>query len=276
MGEQELLALYQLIASMPGKTMSQKLNFFQDMSGTLGVDLFGGETEPFVEQQFVDTPNEVDAVWGRDPVASVLFDAIDEGMSPLEAYQAALDQELIKKPAYGETPLVNYLDLASQYAAAEAGRTAERNKFDAEQANKRSIFESKQGPTLSDLLNPPTVFEATGSLSEKDLAKEFAAGDSRFRSPSNMAKRQGAAGFANVAKKAALQPFKMAGKNVSEQNITPVSSSFSDDPVLNQYVERLTRERARQTIPKMQSRVMPTEKGQQAMQAMAMMRLFGG
>lgn len=276
MGEDELL-IYQLISSMPGKSMSQKLNFFQDISKSLGIDAFGAGRD-FVEEEFYERPNEVDAVWGKDPVASVLFDAVDDGMSPMEAYQSALSQGLINKPGPGEDSVINYMDLVSKYAEAEAKRLADRGMFDQKQANARALFEAEDQPGWDDLFNAPTLFEAAGSPTEETLAQEYVRGDSRFRSASNMKKQQDiqdrAGSVMRAGLSAGLAPF---GKAPRERT-APSSGAprFSDDPVLNEFVQRISREKARKELPIMQSRMAPTAKGQQAMRALAMLKMFGG
>lgn len=270
MGEEDMLLIYQLVNAMPGKTMSQKLNFFQDLGGSLGFDPFGGDQRDFVEEPYYDAPNRVDQVWGRDPVASVLFDAIDEGMSPMEAYQAAVERELVKEPAPGEKAQVDYLDLASQYATAEAARLADKAQFETEQAGKRAVFESKRQPSLMDLFNAPTLYEAAGAPTEQELAEEYVQGDPRFRSQSNLAKRGAAQNVVGAGRQAVAGLF---GKRMDERPM--MKTSFSDDPVLNQYVQRIATEKANKELPIMKSRMMPTDRGQQALQMLSMLKMFG-
>ena len=164
MDEQEF---YRWLASLPGKTEQQKLNYLQDVLGTTGVDLFGTKQEPFVPAP--DYVNQVEAVWGQDPNMGAIMDFIQfDGMSPKAAVDEARRQGLIPKYDPNNEQEINYLDLASQFA----GEETKRKQFELEQQTARDKYDAGLKPTLGSMFATP--YEQMGAPSVDELMAKYA------------------------------------------------------------------------------------------------------
>lgn len=165
------------LASMPGKTQAQKLNYLQDVLGMTGVDLFGAKQEPFVPA--IAPVNQIEAVWGNDPGMAAIMDFIQvDKMSPKAAVDKA--RELGEIPQYNAAVKgeVDYLDLASQFAAEEA----KRPQFEAQQAADLAAYEAGRKPGLNDMFATP--YEQMGAPSVDDLMAAYAGDRQRYMASS--------------------------------------------------------------------------------------------
>jgi hypothetical protein len=170
MDEQEF---YRWLASLPGKTEQQKLNYLQDVLGTTGVDLFGTKQEPFVPAP--DYVNQVEAVWGQDPNMGAIMDFIQfDGMSPKAAVDEARRQGLIPKYDPNNKQEINYLDLASQFA----GEEMKRKQFELEQQTARDKYDAGLKPTLNNMFATP--YEQMGAPSVDELMAKYAGERQRY------------------------------------------------------------------------------------------------
>ena len=165
------------LASMPGKTQAQKLNYLQDVLGMSGVDLFGAKQEPFVPG--VAPVNQIEAVWGNDPAMAAIMDFMQfDGMSPKSAVDEARKQGLVPEyDAYNKGE-VDYMDLASQFAAEEA----KRPQFEAQQQADLAAYEAARKPGLNDLFQTP--YQQMGAPSVDDLMAAYANDMQRYSSAS--------------------------------------------------------------------------------------------
>jgi hypothetical protein len=159
MDEQQFL---EWLSSLPGNTTQQKLNYMQDVLGTVGVDLFGAKQEPFVPD--VAPVNQVEAVWGTDPGMAAVMDFIRvDRMSPKAAVDEARTQGLIPRFDPNNKGEIDYLGLASQFAGEEASRP----QWEAQQAQNRVKYEAGLKPTLGNMFQSP--YERMGSPTVDDL-----------------------------------------------------------------------------------------------------------
>jgi hypothetical protein len=181
MDEQEF---YRWLASLPGKTEQQKLNYLQDVLGTTGVDLFGTKQEPYVAAP--DYVNQVEAVWGQDPNMGAIMDFIQfDGMSPKAAVDEARRQGLIPKYDPNNEQEINYLDLASQFA----GEEMKRKQFELEQQTARDKYDAGLKPTLNNMFATP--YEQMGAPSVDELMAKYA-GERQRNMASSLPKSQAA------------------------------------------------------------------------------------
>jgi hypothetical protein len=181
MDEQQFL---DWLASLPGKTTQQKLNYMQDVLGTVGVDLFGTKQEPFVPD--VAPVNQVEAVWGTDPGMAAVMDFIRvDRMSPKEAVDEARTQGLIPRFDPNNKGEIDYMGLASQFASEEASRP----QWEAQQAQNRVKYEAGLKPTLDNMFQSP--YERMGSPTVDDLLGLYggAADRQRFMSKGSNASK---------------------------------------------------------------------------------------
>jgi hypothetical protein len=167
------------LSSLPGKTTQQKLNYMQDVLGTVGVDLFGAKQEPFVPD--VAPVNQIEAVWGTDPGMAAVIDFIRvDKMSPKEAVDEARTQGLIPRFDPNNKGEIDYMGLASDFAGEEASRP----QWEAQQAQNRVKYEAGLKPTLDNMFQSP--YERMGSPTVDDLLGLYggAADRNRFMSSS--------------------------------------------------------------------------------------------
>ena len=165
------------LASMPGKTQAQKLNYLQDVLGMSGVDLFGAKQEPFVPG--VAPVNQIEAVWGKDPAMAAIMDFMQfDGMSPKSAVDEARKQGLVPEYDAYNRGEVDYMDLASQFAAEEA----KRPQFEAQQQADLAAYEAARKPGLNDLFQTP--YQQMGAPSVDDLMAAYANDTQRYSSAS--------------------------------------------------------------------------------------------
>jgi hypothetical protein len=167
------------LSSLPGNTTQQKLNYMQDVLGTVGVDLFGAKQEPFVPD--VAPVNQVEAVWGTDPGMAAVIDFIRvDKMSPKEAVDEARTQGLIPRFDPNNKGEIDYMGLASDFAGEEASRP----QWEAQQEQNRAKYEAGLKPTLGNMFQSP--YERMGSPTVDDLLGLYggAADRQRFMSGS--------------------------------------------------------------------------------------------
>jgi hypothetical protein len=162
------------IESLPGRTFQQKLNLAQDLADAYNIDLFGANTQ-FVPEMYVPDLDTVSRTWGSDPVFGAIFTAIDNGMSPAQAVQAARQSPELKDyfPATGGGLYENALTVAGDYAAERLQNQFAQQQFELEQANKQAIFEGKQplglpgeSASMYDVLGQPSLDELTKMYAE--------------------------------------------------------------------------------------------------------------
>jgi hypothetical protein len=181
MDEQQFL---NWLASLPGKTTQQKLNYMQDVLGTVGVDLFGAKQEPFVPD--VAPVNQIEAVWGTDPGMAAVMDFIRvDKMSPKEAVDEARTQGLIPRFDPNNKGEIDYMGLASDFASEEASRP----QWEAQQAQNQVKYEAGLKPTLDNMFQSP--YERMGSPTVDDLLGLYggAADRQRFMSKGSNASK---------------------------------------------------------------------------------------
>lgn len=165
------------LASVPGKTQAQKLNYLQDVLGMAGVDLFGAKQEPFVPG--VAPVNQIEVVWGQDPAMAAIMDFMQfDGMSPKSAVDEARKQGLIPEYDPYNKGEVDYMDLASQFAAEEA----KRSQWEVQNQADFAAYEATRKPGLNDLFQTP--YQQMGSPSVDDLMAAYAKDIQRYSSAS--------------------------------------------------------------------------------------------
>ena len=127
--------------SMPGDTMQQKLNYYQDIVSTLGVDPIqqaglGQEAQP----QWVEPTSKARQVYGSNEAYSNMFDLIDQGYDPDTALsmtsEAAKAGQFESVKNWDDSPesLTKLSDRANQYAFEKAGADQDRQMFEAKNA----------------------------------------------------------------------------------------------------------------------------------------------
>lgn len=262
MDEQTLQLLYALIQGAPGNTPSQRLNYLQDISKSLGVDLFGGGRE-YVPGTYVDEPNIVGETYGSDPIAAAIFNSINNGMSPIQAYQAVLNDEnlanQIPKDAMGE-PLVDLLKIGTDYAEAEAKRRAASSQFQQQEGLNRQIFEAEKQPGLQDLMGE-NVYEAAGAPSESELMRQYL-----DRLKPNRPATSAVQGGGTV------QRF----RDVLSKAGAPTTAKGLVEPGLERFAEGFARSQAKKQVGEMRNRYMPTQKSQDLQYQLALIAALGG
>lgn len=246
MGEEELLILQYLLQNAPGNTASQRLNYLQDLSGSLGINLFGGARD-YVSQPFIETPNVVGETYRNDPIAAAGFNAmLQQNMSPLEAFQAIMDNPDLADRVPTDTmgdPMVDYLKVFTDFAQNEAERSVERQRFQQQDVFNRQLFEAEQKPGLQDLFGQ-SAFEAADQPTEESLAKQYLA-RLQPRTERN------------------LQKFRYAGRTTADDNAAP--------PGLERFAEGVARSRAKQQVSEMKRRFVPTDRSSQVQQSLALL-----
>lgn len=264
MDEQTLQLLYALLQNAPGKTPSQRLNYLQDISGSLGIDLFGGGRD-YVPGTFAEEPNIVGETYGNDPVAAAIFNSINSNMSPIQAYQSADEAGLIPKDTMGD-PTFDYLKLATDYAEAEAKRRVAASQFQQQDDLNRQIFEAEQKPGLQDLFGE-NVYEAAGAPTETQLMRQYLdalkpkGGAVPARStPSPLSGGRTAERFRNVLAD--------AGAGTTARGFVPQG--------LERFAEGVARSRAKQQVGEMQKRFIPTQRSQDLQYKLALIQAIGG
>ncbi len=172
--------LYAWINSLPGKTFQQKLNLAQDLAGAYNIDLFGAN-EPFVPETYVPQIDTVSRTWGMDPVAGPIFTAIDQGMSPAQAVQAARENPQLKDyfPGPGEKGDVDWFQIANDYANERLTNLAAEQQFQMGQANKQAIYEGKQPFGTPGV--PVSMYDVAGQPSLDELMNMYVGGLDQFR-----------------------------------------------------------------------------------------------
>lgn len=170
------------INSLPGKTFQQKLNLAQDLADAYNIDLFGANTQ-FVPETYVPDLDVVSRTWGSDPVYGAIFTAIDSGMSPTQAVQAAKESPELKDyfPATGGGLYENVLSVAGDYAAERLQNQFAQQQFELQQANKQAIFEGKQPLGLSG--ESASMYDAVGQPSLDMLMNMYMDVPRRFKQP---------------------------------------------------------------------------------------------
>lgn len=127
--------------SMPGDTMAQKLNFYQDIVSTLGVDPIqqaglGAEAQPV----WVEPTSKARQVYGSNEAYSTMFDLIDQGYDPDTALAQVNERakagefETITNWDDSEDAMLKLSDRANQYAFEKAGADQDRQAFEAKNA----------------------------------------------------------------------------------------------------------------------------------------------
>lgn len=177
MTEQEIM---DWINSLPGKTFQQKLNLAQDLAEAYNIDLFGAN-ESFVSESYMPQPNMVEMVWGKDPVLGPIFTAIDQGMSPAQAVQAARENKELAGyfPRVGEKGDVNYLQIGADYLTEKLQNQFAEQQFQMNQANKQAIYEGKQ--PLSMPGGTQSMYDVLGRPSLAELENMYSSGMEQFR-----------------------------------------------------------------------------------------------
>jgi hypothetical protein len=167
------------INSLPGKTFQQKLNLAQDLADAYNIDLFGVNTQ-FVPETYVPQLDAVARTWGSDPVYGAIFTAIDNGMSPTQAVQAAKESPDLKDyfPATGGM-YEDAVSVAGDYATERLQNQFAEQQFNAQQANKQAIFEGKQPLGLSG--EAASMYDVVGQPSLDRLMNMYMEGVNRYR-----------------------------------------------------------------------------------------------
>jgi hypothetical protein len=261
MDEQTLQLLYALIQGAPGKTPAQRLNYLQDISGSLGIDLFGGGRD-YVPGTFTEEQNIVGETYGNDPVAAAIFNSINSNMSPIQAYQSADEAGLIPKDTMGD-PTFDYLKLATDYAEAEAKRRVAASQFQQQDALNRQIFEAGQKPGLQDLFGE-NVYEAAGAPSEAKLMQQYL--DTLKPKRAASATPSALSGGRTVERL----------RNAASAAGAPVSARGLVEPGLERFAEGVARSRAKQQVGEMQKRFRPTDRSQDLQYKLALIQAIGG
>lgn len=298
MGEEEMLLLQYLLQTVPGKTAAQRLNFLQD----IGFSPFG-DGRDFVEQQFVGEQfvgdpapylrNPVFDMYGRDAGYQKVFDNITRGgMAPDAAVQAAIDEGLLDEPSQFDNRLPNPYEIARQYAEREIDNemqlagweqktAAEREQFMAKQARlgqefaqkqdlARAEFERNRPFTLADLRGT-TEFEAAGMPTVDELLELSAQ------------QRASWAPQAKPAEGSMENMLRMYGERVPRAAGAVAPAPAPVEPRLSQqdifknqkYAGALRREFGKR-VTQAQQTYLPTERSQNALQRIALMRALGG
>lgn len=260
MGEEELLILQYLLQNAPGNTASQRLNYLQDLTGSLGLDLFGTGGRDYVSQPFVEVPNVVGETYRNDPIAAAGFNAmLQQNMSPLEAFQAIMDNsdlaDRVPTDMMGD-PMVDYLKVFTDFAQNEAERSVERQRFQQQDVFNRQLFEAEQKPGLQDLFGQ-SAFEAADQPTEAGLMKSYL--------------------DALRPKESAAVPAVQGGRTVERlrgvlaQAGAPTSARGAVPGGLERFAEGVARSRAKQQVGEMKRRFVPTDRSSQVQQSLALL-----
>lgn len=263
MNEEQLLILQYLLQNAPGKTASQRLNYLQDLTGSLGIDLFGGGRD-YVSQPFVETPNVVGETYRNDPIAAAGFNAmLNQNMSPLDAFQAIMDDpnlaDRIPTDAMGD-PMVDYLRVFTDFAQNQAEQSVARQRFEQEDMFNRQLFEAEQKPGLQDLFGQ-SAYEAAQQPTEAMLMKSYL--DSLR--PQQRAATGGTGSGSAISGGRTAERF----RNVLAQAGAPTTARGGVPAGLEKFAEGVARSRAKQQVGEMKRRFVPTERSQQMQQSLA-------
>lgn len=173
-GEDELILQYmQMMGGLPGDTPAQRMNYMQDIVSsmkTFGVDprnlFFPSEGEPVAP--FVEPINATERMYAGDPLYASIFQAIEDGMSPIQAAKAARDQGLWK-PTDATTSSQQFNDevvsIAQAYARDRVAGDQARAQWQAEAA------QAEQGRPSA--LAYTTEFDAMGAPTTESLMDQY-------------------------------------------------------------------------------------------------------
>lgn len=150
----------QLLASMPGETAQQRLNYLQDLFKQLNVDPFG--TQQPVMQQWQDPLLKYDITYGNNDGYAAVFDAIDNlGVDPETAVRGAVaDNRFPEVEGMTEQEKQNFISDAQTVA-----RNYAFEKLDAEQAKmgfeRSQAQKAAEAPAPLSSLMPTTAYQQT-------------------------------------------------------------------------------------------------------------------
>lgn len=264
MNEEQLLILQYLLQNAPGKTASQRLNYLQDLSGSLGINLFGGARD-YVSQPFIETPNVIGETYRNDPIAAAGFNAmLTQNMSPLQAFQAIMDDEDLAARVPTDTmgdPMVDYLKVFTDFAQNEAERAVERQRFEQQDVFNRQLFEAEQKPGLKDLFGQ-SVYEAAEQPTEAMLMKSYLDSLRSPKPPASIAEVGSAISGGRTAERF---------RNVLAKAGVPTTARGAVPAGLERFAEGVARSRAKQQIGEMKRRFVPTDRSAQVQQSLALL-----
>lgn len=161
--QEDMMLVYGLLQSAPGKTMAQKLNWLQDIAG---FNPLGKSVVPFQESAPPMVYNQYD-VYGSNPDMARAFDLIqNRGVDPLTAAQeTGIPTQSVMG---GESPELKAL---MGWAETNARNQAQLQQWQMEQDVARQKYEASQPITMKDITGR-TAYDAMSEAAGQPLTAE--------------------------------------------------------------------------------------------------------
>lgn len=179
LSQQQALLYEAILKAAPGKTVASKLAYLKGQ----GFDLTAGPQAEYAGATAPVLTNPVGEMYASDKGFSSIFDLINKGVDPITAVNKARADKLIPAVHQPTDPLtgdvINYTQIAQDYAKANFDNKAKLDAFNQSEAQKKAQWEQKQKPNLMNELGSNTVYQdlATGfgkDFTAQDLVNQYA------------------------------------------------------------------------------------------------------
>lgn len=185
----QLLMQYQG-GALPGKTPAAQLNYYQDLTSTLGVDAVqqaGMGDSP--DKTFTPSESTTRATWGSNPIFAEVFDRIDSGQDPLTAFnETKIAHEKDKNgpkwsdaldPTKLSDDALTIKKAASDYAGEQAKNTTGAKEFAAKQGSSYTAQDGskyKNAPLGGNgIYDTASEYDLLGQPSQQDILQQYIA-----------------------------------------------------------------------------------------------------